>query len=94
MLYLIVLQVNGLTKSFSGTNILENVQLEVHQRDRVALVGRNGAGKSTLLKVIAGEQTADEGARIITKEIRNDYLEKHSGIDSTITKWDEMMTVF
>ena len=43
-----------LTKSFSGTTILENVQLEVHQRDRVALVGRNGAGKSTLLKNYRG----------------------------------------
>ena len=91
---MIVLQVNGLTKSFSGTNILENVQLEVHQRDRVALVGRNGAGKSTLLKIIAGEMTADSGDLIIPKDIRIGYLEQHSGIDSPLTVWDEMMTVF
>ena len=91
---MIVLQVNGLTKSFSGTNIVENVQLEVHQRDRVALVGRNGAGKSTLLKIIAGEITADSGDLIIPKDIRIGYLEQHSGIDSSLTVWDEMMTVF
>lgn len=91
---MIVLQVNALTKSFSGTTILENVQLEVHQRDRVALVGRNGAGKSTLLKIIAGEMTADSGDLIIPKNIRIGYLEQHSGIDSTLTVWDEMMTVF
>ena len=91
---MIVLQVNGLTKSFSGINIVENVQLEVHQRDRVALVGRNGAGKSTLLKIIAGEMAADSGDLIVPKDIRIGYLEQHSGIDSSLTVWDEMMTVF
>ncbi len=91
---MIVLQVNEITKSFSGTNILENVQLEVHQRDRVALVGRNGAGKSTLLKIIAGEMSADSGDLIIPKDVRIGYLEQHSGIDSSLTIWDEMMTVF
>ncbi len=91
---MIVLQVNKLTKSFSGINIIENVQLEVQHRDRVALVGRNGAGKSTLLKIIAGEMTADTGDLIIPKDTRIGYLEQHSGIDSTLTVWDEMMTVF
>jgi len=94
VLYLIVLQVNGLTKSFSGTDILENVKLEVQHRDRVALVGRNGAGKSTLLKIIAGEMSADSGDLIVPKDIRIGYLEQHSGIDSTLTVWEEMMTVF
>ncbi|MER2090034.1 MAG: ABC-F family ATP-binding cassette domain-containing protein [Sporosarcina sp.] len=91
---MIVLQVNGLTKSFSGTDILENVKLEVQHRDRVALVGRNGAGKSTLLKIIAGEMTPDSGDLIVPKDIRIGYLEQHSGIDSLLTVWEEMMTVF
>ncbi|MBE1557018.1 ABC-F family ATP-binding cassette domain-containing protein [Sporosarcina limicola] len=91
---MIVLQVNGLTKSFSGTDILQNVRLEVQHRDRVALVGRNGAGKSTLLKIIAGEMTADSGDLIVPKDVRIGYLEQHSGIDSTLTVWEEMMTVF
>lgn len=91
---MIVLQVNGLIKSFSGTNILENVQLEVQHRDRIALVGRNGAGKSTLLKIIAGEMTFDTGDLVIPKDVRIGYLEQHSGIDSRLTVWDEMMTVF
>ncbi|MHA6260092.1 ABC-F family ATP-binding cassette domain-containing protein [Sporosarcina sp. CAU 1771] len=91
---MIVLQVNGLIKSFSGTNILENVQLEVQHRDRIALVGRNGAGKSTLLKIIAGEMSFDSGDLMIPKGIRIGYLEQHSGLDSKLTVWDEMMTVF
>lgn len=91
---MIILQVNGLTKSFSGTDLLENVRLEVQHRDRVALVGRNGAGKSTLLKIIAGELTADEGDIIVPKDVRVGYLEQHSGIDSELTIWNEVMTVF
>ncbi|WP_301107101.1 ABC-F family ATP-binding cassette domain-containing protein [Sporosarcina sp.] len=91
---MIILQVNGLTKSFSGTDLLENVRLEVQHRDRVALVGRNGAGKSTLLKIIAGELSADEGDIIIPKDVQVGYLEQHSGINSELTIWDEVMTVF
>lgn len=91
---MIVLQVNGLTKSFSGTDILENVRLEVQHRDRVALVGRNGAGKSTLLKIIAGEMTADSGDLVMPKDVQIGYLEQHAGIDSSLTIWDEMLTVF
>lgn len=91
---MIVLQVNKLIKSFSGVNIIENAQLEVQHRDRVALVGRNGAGKSTLLKIIAGEMSADSGDLIIPKDVQIGYLAQHSGIDSSLTLWDEMMTVF
>ncbi|MGG0644727.1 ABC-F family ATP-binding cassette domain-containing protein [Sporosarcina gallistercoris] len=91
---MIILQVNGVTKSFSGTDILENVKLEVQHRDRVALVGRNGAGKSTLLKIIAGESSADTGDIIVPKGVRIGYLEQHSGLETDLSVWDEMMTVF
>lgn len=91
---MIVLQVNGITKSFSGTDILQNVRLEVQHRDRVALVGRNGAGKSTLLKIIAGEMSADSGDLIMPKDVQVGYLEQHAGIDSSLTIWEEMLTVF
>ena len=91
---MIVLQVNGITKSFSGTDILQNVRLEVQHRDRVALVGRNGAGKSTLLKIIAGEMSADSGDLIMPKDVQVGYLEQHAGIDSPLSIWEEMLTVF
>lgn len=91
---MIVLQVNNVTKSFSGTDIVENVKLEVQHRDRVALVGRNGAGKSTLLKIIAGEMSADSGDLVMPKDVRIGYLEQHAGIDSSLTVWEEMLTVF
>lgn len=91
---MIVLQVNQLYKSFITDEILSGVKLEVQHRDRVALVGRNGAGKSTLLKIIAGQLSYDSGEIIIPKDIRIGYLEQHAGIDSELSIWDEMMTIF
>jgi ATPase subunit of ABC transporter with duplicated ATPase domains len=41
--------------------VLEDVDLQVHGGDRIALVGRNGSGKSTLLRILAGEEVADGG---------------------------------
>ncbi len=91
---MIVLQVNQLYKSFGTDEILSGIKLEIQHRDRVALVGRNGAGKSTLLKIIAGQLSYDSGEIIIPKDIRLGYLEQHTGLDSSLSIWDEMMTIF
>lgn len=94
MEYMIVLQVNQLHKSFGIDEILSGAKLEINHRDRVALVGRNGAGKSTLLKIIAGEMSYDSGDIIIPKDTKVGYMEQHAGIDSDLSIWDEMMTIF
>ncbi|MGG0655869.1 ABC-F family ATP-binding cassette domain-containing protein [Rummeliibacillus pycnus] len=91
---MIVLQVNQLYKSYIADEILSGVKLEVQHRDRVALVGRNGAGKSTLLKIIAGQLSYDSGDIIMPKDIRSGYLDQHAGLESTLTIWEEMMTIF
>ncbi|RHW32374.1 ABC transporter ATP-binding protein [Lysinibacillus yapensis] len=91
---MIVLQVNQLYKSFVTDEILSGVKLEVQHRDRVALVGRNGAGKSTLLKIIAGQLSYDSGEIIIPKDVKVGYLEQHAGLESSLSIWDEMMTIF
>lgn len=91
---MIVLQVNQLYKSFATDEVLSGIKLEVQHRDRVALVGRNGAGKSTLLKIIAGQMSYDSGEIIIPKDVKIGYLEQHAGIDSSLSIWDEMMTIF
>jgi ATP-binding cassette subfamily F protein 3 len=91
---MIVLQVNQIHKTFVVDEILSGVKLEINHRDRVALVGRNGAGKSTLLKIIAGEMSYDSGEIIIPKGTKVGYMEQHAGIDSDLSIWDEMMTIF
>jgi len=42
--------------------LLDEVQLQIEPRERVAIIGRNGTGKSTLLKILSGEQAPDGGS--------------------------------
>lgn len=91
---LILLQVNGLSKLYGAETILANIKLEVQTRDRIALVGRNGAGKSTLLKIIAGELSHDGGEIIKPKDVSIGYLAQNTGLETALTIWDEMLTVF
>jgi ATPase subunit of ABC transporter with duplicated ATPase domains len=57
----LVLDAHGVTVYFGAHGVLDSVDLQVHQGDRVALVGRNGSGKSTLLRVLVGDLAADSG---------------------------------
>ncbi|XJZ27594.1 ABC-F family ATP-binding cassette domain-containing protein [Bacillota bacterium Lsc_1132] len=91
---MILLQVNQLSKYFGADLILSNIKLELQTRDRVALVGRNGAGKSTLLKIIAGQISYDSGEIIKPKEVSIGYLAQDTGLESHLSIWEEMLTVF
>ena len=48
------LEMNQISKSFSGVPVLKNVSLHCNRGEVHALLGENGAGKSTLLKVLSG----------------------------------------
>jgi ribose transport system ATP-binding protein len=49
-----VLKIRGLSCSFGSTQALQDVDLDLHPGEVVALLGKNGAGKSTLIKILAG----------------------------------------
>jgi ribose transport system ATP-binding protein len=57
-----ILEMCSITKRFPGVRALENVNLEVHKHEVVALIGENGAGKSTLMKILGGVLQRDGGA--------------------------------
>ncbi|MBP1903538.1 ATP-binding cassette subfamily F protein 3 [Paenibacillus turicensis] len=89
-----LLQASNISKLFGITPILSGINLQVLERDRIGLVGVNGAGKSTLLQILAGELSHDGGQIFKSKETTIGYLPQNSGLQSNLTIWDEMLTVF
>ena len=57
----VLLQMEGICKSFPGVKALDNVSLTVHRGTVHALMGENGAGKSTLMKCLFGMYNKDKG---------------------------------
>lgn len=91
---MILLQLNHIVKSFGGTILFHDIQIEVKSKDRIAIVGRNGAGKSTLLKMMTGEMDYDEGNIYQPKQMQIGYLAQHNDLTSNRTIWSEMLSVF
>lgn len=91
---MIILQANKIERSFAGEVLFDNINLQVDERDRIALVGRNGAGKSTLLKILVGEEESTSGEINKKKDISLSYLAQDSRFESENTIYDEMLHVF
>jgi ATP-binding cassette, subfamily F, member 3 len=73
-----MLTVAGLSKSFGGRELFDDVSLTLQSGDRVAIVGPNGAGKSTLLKIILGREEPDAGEVTTMRGARIGYLPQES----------------
>jgi ATPase subunit of ABC transporter with duplicated ATPase domains len=56
-----VLTVEGLTKTFEGRKVLDNVSFRMNTGDKIALVGDDEVAKSVLLSILAGEMEPDAG---------------------------------
>ena len=91
---MIILQANKIERSFAGEVLFDNINLQVDERDRIALVGKNGAGKSTLLKILVGEEEPTSGEINKKKDISLSYLAQDSRFESQNTIYDEMLHVF
>ena len=91
---MIILQANKIERSFAGEVLFNNINLQVDERDRIALVGKNGAGKSTLLKILVGEEEPTSGEINKKKDISLSYLAQDSRFESENTIYDEMLHVF
>ena len=91
---MIILQANKIERSFAGEVLFDNINLQVDERDRIALVGKNGAGKSTLLKILVGEEEPTSGEINKKKDISLSYLAQDSRFESENTIYDEVLHVF
>lgn len=75
------IEIRNLCKQFGTFKALNDINLDVHPGELLALLGPSGSGKTTLLRVIAGLETADSGQVLFNKEDSTDkhIRERHVG---------------
>ena len=69
-----ILEIKQLKKSFAGLDqpVLDNINLSVKSKEKIAITGVSGSGKSTLLHLMAGLETPDHGfIKIADKNLKN-----------------------
>jgi ATP-binding cassette subfamily F protein uup len=83
-----LLQLSGISLTFGGNPVFDDLSLTVQPADRIALVGRNGSGKSTLMKVMAGLVEPDRGTRSIPPGVTVGYMEQEPDLTRFATLGD------
>ena len=57
----VLIRLNGISKSFDGETVLDNMSLEIHDKEFITLLGPSGCGKTTTLRIIGGFESPDTG---------------------------------
>ncbi len=91
---MIILSLQDIRKSFGTNEVLKHVSLTLQDGERMGLVGVNGSGKSTLMKIIAGQETADEGTVSLQKGLRIGYLAQQGELTGEETVLRVLESVF
>lgn len=86
-----VLIAKGLSKSFDGTAVFTNAELDIKKNTTTFILGENGCGKTTLLKILTGEYQADSGEYKFGSNIQFGYYDQaQTDLDPSKTVIDEV----
>ncbi|CAM4485292.1 ATPase subunit of ABC transporter with duplicated ATPase domains [Paenibacillus endophyticus] len=71
---MIIVNMQNVKKYYSANLLFDGLSLQVHEGERIGLIGANGSGKSTLLQMISGGEHTDEGMLAVKKDLIIGYL--------------------
>jgi len=80
-----LLAVENLGKNFGERILFEGLSFGLSKGDKVALIANNGTGKSSMLKILAGQDSSDEGEVIFRNECKISYLSQDAIFDDRLT---------
>jgi simple sugar transport system ATP-binding protein len=83
-----LLRMQGITKDYFGTRVLNDVSLDVNRGEILGLVGENGAGKSTLMNILFGmsviSQTGGYAGKVCIEDKEVNFQSPHDALDAGI----------
>jgi len=91
---MIACSVNQIGKMYGGNTIFEEISFEIHEKDRVGLVGRNGSGKTTLFRLLASIEMPDAGQIHWKKGTDIGYLSQIPVYSNEMLTIDVLKTAF
>ena len=71
-----ILQIEGLTKSFSDLILFRDISFGIAEGQRIGLIAKNGSGKTTLLNILSGKESYDAGDVTFRRDLKIAYLEQ------------------
>jgi ATP-binding cassette, subfamily F, member 3 len=82
-------QIVGISKSFSGKKVIDNLSFVIRRGEKFVLIGPNGSGKSTLIKILVGQAQPDTGHIVHGTNLKVGYYsQEFENIDLTETVLD------
>ena len=87
-------QINKGCKGFGGVSLFDNIQFEIKNNEKIAVIGNNGCGKTTLMKIIANEEELDSGVIHKSNDCKIGYLAQTTFSNEENSVQEEMNTVF
>ena len=86
-----VLEIEGISKKFGDTVLIDNLSFSVPRGAIIGIVGGNGAGKSTLFRMISGTQQPDSGAVKVGATVTLGHVDQsRDNLEGDKTVWEEI----
>ncbi|AZN71252.1 energy-dependent translational throttle protein EttA [Georhizobium profundi] len=87
----VVIEVNGISKSFGDRLLIEDLSFKLPPGGIVGVIGPNGAGKTTLFKMITGQEKPDNGDVRVGETVKLGYVDQsRDALDPDKTVWEEI----
>ncbi len=82
-----IIELRGITKSFDGEVVLDNISLDIYEDEFLTLLGPSGCGKTTTLRIIGGFETPDSGEVFFDGKKINDTPPYKRNINTVFQKY-------
>ena len=83
----------NISKFYGDRSLFKNVNINIKDGDKIALVGSNGSGKTTLMDILSGRTSPSNGKVSVAKDTQIGYLTQELAIYSGKTLIQEVLTV-